>query len=155
MKIILGIDDSPHSHAALEWVRNMQWPQGSQLIILSTVELYAYAMAEPGGLDVYDRVLADQMQAREGVVAEAERELQHAGLVVSSRVMQGDPRMLIPEIAHKERADLIVVGSHGRTGLPKLIMGSVASHILSHAPCNVLVVKHPRTPAGVKEQARS
>ena len=38
-------------------------------------------------------------------------------------------------------ADLVVVGSHGRTGLGKLLMGSVASHVVSHAPCTVMVVK--------------
>ena len=62
--------------------------------------------------------------------------------------------MLILEIAHAEHADLIVVGSHGRTGLPKLIMGSVASHIVTHAPCSVLVVKHARALAEDKKRAR-
>jgi nucleotide-binding universal stress UspA family protein len=38
-------------------------------------------------------------------------------------------------------ADLVVVGSHGRTGLAKLVLGSVASHVVTHAPCSVLVVK--------------
>jgi nucleotide-binding universal stress UspA family protein len=38
-------------------------------------------------------------------------------------------------------ADLVVLGSHGRTGIPKLVLGSVASHVVSHAPCDVLVIK--------------
>ena len=122
----------------------MPWPQGSKLLILSTVELYAYAMAEPGGLKVYDRLLVDQLKAREESVAAAERDLRSSGFVVTSRVIQGDPRLLIPEMAQQEHADLIVVGSHGRTGLPKLIMGSVASHVVTHAPCSVVVVKQPR-----------
>ena len=144
MKIILSIDDSPHSQAALEWVRNMRWPDGAQLVVLSAVELLAYAMVEPGGLEFYDNLLTDQMRVHEEVVAGAARDLKQAGLSVTSRVAQGDPRMVILETAQQEHADLIVVGSHGRTGLPKLIMGSVASHVVTHAHCNVLVVKQPR-----------
>jgi nucleotide-binding universal stress UspA family protein len=56
-------------------------------------------------------------------------------------VLQGDPREMLIEEARSERADLVVVGSHGRTGLDRLLMGSVASHVVTHAPCSVLVVK--------------
>ncbi len=49
--------------------------------------------------------------------------------------------MALLDEAARRRVDLIVVGSHGRTGLTKLMMGSVASHIVTHAPCSVLVVK--------------
>jgi nucleotide-binding universal stress UspA family protein len=45
------------------------------------------------------------------------------------------------EFVRAERADLLVVGSHGRTGLAKLMLGSVSSHTMTHAPCSVLVVK--------------
>lgn len=144
MKIILGIDDSPHSQAALEWVRKMHWPEGSRLVVLSAVELMAYAMVEPGGVDLYGSVLADQMKAREVVVARAERDLKGTSLAVTSRVVHGDPRVVILETAEVEKADLIVVGSHGRTGLPKLIMGSVASYVVTHSSRDVVVVKQPR-----------
>jgi universal stress protein A len=40
-------------------------------------------------------------------------------------------------------ADLLVVGSHGRSGLSRLVLGSVASYVASHAPCSVLIVKRP------------
>jgi universal stress protein A len=58
-------------------------------------------------------------------------------------MVQGDPRDALVETARQDRVDLIIVGSHGRTGLSKLLLGSVASHVVSHAPCNVLVVKLP------------
>jgi universal stress protein A len=45
--------------------------------------------------------------------------------------------------ARREKADLIVVGSHGRSGMAKLLLGSVAAHVVSHAPCSVLVVRPP------------
>ena len=53
-------------------------------------------------------------------------------------VMAGDPREAILTTAAQENVDLIVVGSHGRSGVSKLVMGSVANHVVTHAPCNVL-----------------
>ena len=75
------------------------------------------------------------------VVARATRTLTDAGLKAEGRVLQGDPREGLLDLARQEHVDLIVVGSHGRTGLTKLLMGSVASHIVTHAPCTVTVVR--------------
>jgi len=58
-------------------------------------------------------------------------------------MVPGDPRSALVDEARQEHADLIVVGSHGRSGLSKLLLGSVASHVVAHAPCSVLVVKAP------------
>jgi len=55
--------------------------------------------------------------------------------------VRGDPREALVLAAESDQADLVVVGSHGRSGLTKLLLGSVASHVVTHAPCNVLVVK--------------
>jgi nucleotide-binding universal stress UspA family protein len=71
----------------------------------------------------------------------AERALQATGLGTQARILHGDPRTELVEAARTERADLLVVGSHGRTGMAKLLMGSVASHVVAHAPCSVMVVK--------------
>lgn len=55
--------------------------------------------------------------------------------------MTGDPRTELVESAIAEEADLLIVGSHGRTGIARLLMGSVASYVVTHAPCSVLVVR--------------
>ena len=57
-------------------------------------------------------------------------------------VVRGDPDDAIVEYAREHGADLIVMGSHGHTGLRHLLMGSVAEHVLRHAPCPVLIVRH-------------
>jgi nucleotide-binding universal stress UspA family protein len=56
-------------------------------------------------------------------------------------VSECDPRLALAELVREEQIDLLVIGSLGRTGLTKLIMGGVASHLVAHAPCSVLVVK--------------
>jgi nucleotide-binding universal stress UspA family protein len=66
-------------------------------------------------------------------------------LKVETAVRDGHPRTVIVDEAKKWRADLIVMGSHGRTGLSRLLLGSVAQYVVSHAPCSVEVVRNRKS----------
>jgi nucleotide-binding universal stress UspA family protein len=70
------------------------------------------------------------------------------------RMLSGltDPADQIVQFAEKEQADMIVLGTHGRTGLRRLLLGSNAEVIIRHAPCPVLVVKQNDYPRGLKFQ---
>ncbi|MFO0866219.1 MAG: universal stress protein [Gemmataceae bacterium] len=70
-------------------------------------------------------------------------------LVVERYLIDGDPARAIVEFAERKGADMIVVGSHGRTGIPRMVMGSVAELIARRAACPVMIVKTP-----VKEEGR-
>jgi nucleotide-binding universal stress UspA family protein len=70
---------------------------------------------------------------------------------VRHTLLVGDPADEILRYAADARCDLIVLGTHGRTGLARLLMGSVAERVLRGAPCSVLVVKMPRAVAGPRE----
>jgi len=59
------------------------------------------------------------------------------------KLLAGDPAAAIVEAADQENVDLIVLGTHGRTGLTRLLMGSVAENVVRKAKCPVLTVKHP------------
>lgn len=63
-----------------------------------------------------------------------------AGVHAEGLLLTGKPEEAIARAARKHAADLLVVGTHGRTGLPRLILGSVASRIIARAPCPVLAV---------------
>jgi nucleotide-binding universal stress UspA family protein len=63
---------------------------------------------------------------------------------VSHILVEGDPATEIVRYAHDAAMDLIVMGTHGRTGLERLLMGSVAEKVMRDSPCSVLVVKLPR-----------
>ena len=65
------------------------------------------------------------------------------GVVADRRLAEGDPAGVILHIARETHADLIVMGTHGRTGLGRLLMGSVAEHVLRRASCPVLTVAAP------------
>ena len=143
MRILIGVDDSPHSRAALEFVKTMAWPRGSSILVLSVVRPVAgvYAEAYVPAPSYFAELSEDMKRVCEETVAGAERELKGTELRTEGRVLLGDPRATLCETARTERADLVVVGSHGRTGMAKLLMGSVASYVVTHAPCSVMVVK--------------
>lgn len=152
MRVLVGVDDSPHSQAAVEFVKKMIWPEGTRVVVLAAVRplVGAYLETYVPGPDYAVRIEEEQMQYVQGIAARAERGLRSAGLGTEARTVRGDPREALIETARAERSDLVVVGSHGRSGLSKLFIGSVASHVVTHAPCSVLVVKPA---AGASETA--
>ncbi|MBU6423181.1 MAG: universal stress protein, partial [Chloroflexi bacterium] len=68
--------------------------------------------------------------------------LEKAGLHARDESAVGDPAREIVNAAGRAESDVIVMGSRGRTGLERLLLGSVARNVLTHAPCSVLVVRH-------------
>ncbi|TMQ63242.1 MAG: universal stress protein [Candidatus Eisenbacteria bacterium] len=143
MKILIALDASPHSEHALQFVSRMRWPAGSRVIVVSALQPMARAAAAGPDLGALPaQVLDDQRRQLEELVSNAESELRESGFATEGRTEVGDPRAVLLAFAQSERADLIVVGSHGRTGIAKLMLGSVSSHVVTHASCSVLVVKH-------------
>ena len=146
MKILIALDASPHSEHALRFASRMRWPAGSRVIVVSALQPVASPGATGPDLGAMpDEVLADRRRQLGELVANAESELRDSGFATEGRVEVGDPREVLLAIVQNERADLLVVGSHGRTGIAKLMLGSVSSHVVTHAPCSVLVVKQART----------
>lgn len=86
-----------------------------------------------------------QTQEAEELTRQARERLAGTGLSLDTAVSEGDPRTAIVDAAKEWQADLIVVGSHGRTGLTRLVMGSVAQTVVAHAHCSVEVVRRRTT----------
>ena len=78
--------------------------------------------------------------------------LRAAGISAAAEVREGDAAHQLIAAAQASGADCIVIGSHGRTGISRLVLGSVARAVLFNAPCSVLIV---RTPTGVATEPRS
>ena len=143
MKILIAVDDSTHSKCAVDFAARMGWPAGSRLIVASVAHSIATVLAN-ASTDTEIPVPDLQKQERvrvQKVVDDALSTLRESGLPTEGVVLEGDARESLLQEAEKQRADLIVVGSHGRTGLTKLLLGSVSSHAVTHANCSVLVVK--------------
>ncbi len=143
MKILVAVDDSPHSARAVRFVSRMRWPAGSRVLVANVVTpaLTPPRIGGEAGVPLTIEVTEEQrLHARE-LVEHAEEQIRAAGIPSEGRIPTGDPRDALLRLAADERVDLMVVGSHGRTGLAKLLLGSVSSHAVTHASCNVLVVK--------------
>ncbi len=143
MRILIAVDESPHSERAVEFAAQMRWPAGSRVLVASVLPppvaasaaLDASTVAEPLAAFEQDRL------RHQALIDRAQDRLRRAGFTVEGRLLTGDPREQILETVEREHVALLVVGSHGRTGLSRLLLGSVSSHAVAHSPCSVLVVK--------------
>jgi nucleotide-binding universal stress UspA family protein len=146
MRILLAIDGSEPAGAAVREVRNRSWPPGSRVRVLAV----ARPLIPPGELALagaaYDQMTREMVEETRKVAARASDALQRSGLTVETVVREGDPRTEIVAEAEKLQADLIVLGSKGRTGVARWLMGSVAEYVVRHAPCSVEVARDPPHP---------
>lgn len=146
MKILLGIDASSHCEETVSALLALPWPAGTKAVLVSAVapseHLYApepHVVASAGG--ALDLIADDYVQTHVDVLDRMQQRLRENGIEAETRLKPGDPRHLLVEMAEAEKADLIVVGCHGHTSLGRRLIGSVATYVVSHAPCNVLVMK--------------
>ena len=150
MKILAAVDESQHSREALDWLARMPWPASTEVIVASVAPTPVMLSSEiyAPGLAWDEEVMKAEMEFRVRIANEAVSSLKKAGLTATTRVVNGDARLELVDLARTEQCDLVVVGSHGRTGLARLLLGSVAAHVVSHAPCTVVVVKPKRATTG-------
>lgn len=147
MKILLAVDGSSHSQDAVDEVAKRPWPSNTTIRVLSVIQPYTPPVTEfaLAGATMED-MRQQQMEQAERLASRAAVRLKEAGLSPETVVREGDPRSAIVDDAAEWGADLIVVGSHGRTGVTRWLLGSVASAIVSHAPCSVEVVRKRKAP---------
>jgi len=88
-----------------------------------------------------ENALEFQKQHAEAFVAEATESLRARGLKVTAALDMGDAKSRILDVAEEWHADLIVLGSHGRRGLNRFLMGSVSDAVARHACCSVEIVR--------------
>jgi nucleotide-binding universal stress UspA family protein len=126
-RILYPTDFSSYSNQAYFHAVALAENHGAQLTIL-------YVYNEAGG-DADRRFWQEQLEQIHPV---------DPGIIVRHVFLQGDPATEIVHYARDSASDLIVMGTHGRTGLERLLMGSVAEKVMRDAPCSVLVVKLPK-----------
>lgn len=137
-RILIAIDDSPiAAHAAdvgLELVRAL----GGEAAFIHVVDP-APATNPEGGIPAWELVAIDDQAGKRLLAAFHERAALTPPALEFAR--HGKPAEEIVEAAREWPADLIVVGSHGRGGIGRILLGSVAESVARHAPCPVLVVR--------------
>ena len=142
--ILLATDLGPASDAALDRAIGLAGRLGAELLVVSVID--ARTLRLPGGhfSARVDQVRDDRERSAAGIVARGRA----AGVRVRFLVWEGEAGEAIVEAAHAEGADMIVVGTHGRGGIGRFLLGSVSEYVVRHAPVPVLVVRPaPTTPA--------
>ncbi len=140
--LVVATDGSRYSTAAASEAIGIAKRNNSKLTVISVVPA---ELAMPTDVDFVvaqrERLAEKEMQTAEQNAKAVKEAAQKEGVAVQAFVMTGKPADAIIETARDKNADLIVVGSHGRTGLEKLLMGSVAERVIVLSTCAVLVVK--------------
>ncbi len=148
MNILVAIDDSTFSDAAISSVIERSWPEGSKFKLLSVVEPFhpEYAGWHTNYMPVAVEAQKELVEAAKTLVNEKVKQLTSTfgRESVLAEVREGYVTDTILEAAKEWPADLIVVGSHGRTGITRLLLGSVSEAVVSQAPCSVEIVKMPK-----------
>lgn len=149
MRILLAIDGSPHSDAAVEEVRRRPWPKGTAVEILTVINATAPLVIDPALAMAAAHVeqLEEQRRRAPQLVSAAAAQVAANDQIldVTTTILEGNPKDVIVEEAREWDADLIVVGSHGYGRLRRMVLGSVAGAVVANAPCSVQVVRrrHP------------
>lgn len=148
--IVVGVDSSPAAQAALRWAAEEARLRGAHLV---AVHAWTYIppppIVEPSMIPMPAGDVAGALEAeREAAQAELESALAEAlrgapPVEIESRLVEADPADALE--AEAAAADLVVVGSRGRSGIKSALLGSVSRHVIDHAACPVVVVKAPRS----------
>jgi nucleotide-binding universal stress UspA family protein len=133
--IVFATDGSRYSAAAAEKAIAFARSYGGVLKAVSVVDVPTEFYAEaPEAVD-------DLVRKAKGYVAAVKQNAEASGVPVETFVGEAEAYQAINNLAVDQQADMIVIGSHGRTGLRRLLIGSVAEKVIGYAPCPVLVVK--------------
>jgi nucleotide-binding universal stress UspA family protein len=143
-RILVPVDFSPHSERALDYAISLAARFGATVDLLHVVE----DPFESGAWNSEVAAIPNILELRENLLDDAEQRIRlyrrlgdEARIAMVTSVRMGLPARTIVDYATALAADLIVMGTHGRTGLKHVFMGSVAERVVRHAPCPVITLR--------------
>ena len=140
MKILLAVDDRKQCEESIKALAHQKNPKEAEIRVLHVVEPISVSVPPQMAAD-FTPEIASQVKESRAVVEEIAKELRAAGFNAEGVVKKGEVRETILENAAEWEADLIVLGSHGRKGVKRFLLGSVAESVARHAPCSVEIVR--------------
>jgi nucleotide-binding universal stress UspA family protein len=134
-RILVAVDGSAFSDAAVDQAISLGGICNSQIFVISIVDLY------PEQMEVAPALVEKMSQEARQHLDNAKQKVDQANIPCQTIVrMGGLPHMFIVQEAKEKAIDLIVMGTHGRSGLKRVLLGSVAQNVIGNSPCPVLVV---------------
>ena len=146
MRVLLAVDGSLYSEAAVDEVASRVWPEATEIRVITAYELPLAPAPEtwalpPDYFEELDRAAREHAESVEHAVVLKLAASLDPSVKVTGNILPGSPRSIILEEADRWRADLIVVGSHGYGAWHRFLLGSVSQAIVSNAKCSVEVVR--------------
>lgn len=140
--ILVGTDFSEPSRAALDWAIDLARALGARVVVAHVFDLPLVGL--PDAALLVDAKTAGKLidDAQSALDAEAGR-VRGRDVAVDAVLRQGDARASLPDLATEMHAGLLVVGSHGRRGLRRALVGSVAESVSRAATTPVAIIRHP------------
>ena len=155
-RILVPVDFSAPSLQALDYAIGFGRPLKAELTILHVVEPIYFAMPNGYGVGYDAGILLREIErsGREQLSRTAAR-LRARGVAARTLQSVGTPHQTIVDTAKKLKSDLIVMATHGRSGLSHLVMGSVAERVVRSATCPVLVIRAGKGRATTRRAAKA
>ncbi len=141
-QILVPIDFSDFADSVLEWAAHLAEQHGSRILLLHAYHLPVESQQLEGAY-LPSNFWTDAKEEAQRSLSKLAAGLRERGIDVQEVVREGYPASVIEEEAERHRVELIVIGSHGHSGLKHLLLGSIAERVVQRAPCPVLAVKHP------------
>jgi nucleotide-binding universal stress UspA family protein len=142
VRILLAMDESECSQAAMRLVIREMRPEDSEVYVLHVAApkwlVWDYDLGE---LSQIEAAREETLKRGQELLERVKPQIAKAGFKVRAAMEEGDARFVIVDQAAAWKAGLIVLGSHGRKGLGRLLLGSVAEHVARHAHCSVLIMR--------------
>ncbi len=139
-KILLPTDFSSNAEPALELAIELAQRFGARLLLLHAYIAPLYLGPWCDSYLVPEEAVENLRREAERGLSQLQQRVEEAGVPVETIAMEGFAREVISEVARRQEVDLIVMGTHGRTGFHRLALGSVAERVVRVAPCPVLTV---------------
>jgi nucleotide-binding universal stress UspA family protein len=151
-RIVLAWDGSSSARQAADLLR--RWPMfaGSQVLVVSVADTdipwwSGFPAGSPDMMPIYGEAAEAFREQQAKMAKDMTAELEGLGYRAAAEPREGDAATEILAAAREWNADVIVMGTHGRTGLARVVLGSVARNVVQHATCSVLVVRGVPSPA--------
>jgi len=136
--ILVPVDFTEYSNKAVDYAVVIASQFRAKILLLHVIEQFTYSVTDT--IQMVNHYAALKAVA-EPLMESLRRGVSRKGVPVNTLVARGNPYLKIVEQARKSRSNLIVMGTHGRTGIPHLVIGSVAERVIRLAPCPVLTVR--------------
>ena len=148
MKILLAVDDSKYSEAAAQAVVRQMRPEAAEVCVFHVVvPLLLIPYGYMGQVETLEAAQQERLKEGKELAERTAQQLRSAGFQAYAVTEEGEPKTAVLEKAAQWAADMIFMGSHGRKGIDRFLIGSASEAVLRHAPCSVEIVRIPAVDA--------